>query len=342
MKNDNSMYYSLSKVLSYQSLLNFLIGERGVGKSFSITEFLMKQFINKGYQFAYVRRYKKELKDGCATFFDSVLKEKGNSDIFKNHIFEFKNGCFMIDDKVAGFAFTLSTAQDLKGSNYDGVKYIFFDEYIIEKGQKKYYLNNEVDIFLGLVETTARLRDIKIFCVGNAVNFRSNPYTLFFGLDIPFNSDIKTFKDGLILVQIMNNQAYREFKKNTKFGKLVAGTSYEDYAINNSFKEDNKEFVEKKTSSASFNFSIIYKNNQYGVWFDYKSGKIYVSNDYQDNGIVFATTLDDFSINTMFLSVAKDYYAWKVFIKNFRLGNVRYESLKIKSACDDILKYIIK
>lgn len=58
---------------------------------------------------------------------------------------------------------TLSTAQDLKSSNFSKVKYIIFDEFIIEEGQKKYYLNNEVFIFLNLIETIARLRDVKIF-----------------------------------------------------------------------------------------------------------------------------------------------------------------------------------
>lgn len=58
---------------------------------------------------------------------------------------------------------TLSTAQDLKSTNFSNVTNLIFDEFIIEEGQKKFYLNNEVEVFLNLVETIARLRDIKIF-----------------------------------------------------------------------------------------------------------------------------------------------------------------------------------
>lgn len=50
------MFYDLSKVLTYNAFLNFLIGERGVGKTYSTSKFVTKQFINKGYEFAYVRR----------------------------------------------------------------------------------------------------------------------------------------------------------------------------------------------------------------------------------------------------------------------------------------------
>ena len=45
--------------------------------------------------------------------------------------------------------------------------------------------------------------------------------------------------------------------------------------------------------------------------------------------------------NTMLLSIAKNYNSWKVFIKNYKLGNVYFENIKIKLAVQDILKYII-
>ena len=112
---------------------------------------------------------------------------------------------------------TLSTAQNLKGSNFEKVKYIIFDEYLIESGQR-HYLPNEVDNFLGLIETLARMREVKIFMLANAVS-TTNPYFLYFDLHLPYNSDIVTFKNGLILVQYMCNEEYRQAKKETKFRK---------------------------------------------------------------------------------------------------------------------------
>ena len=44
----------------------------------------------------------------------------------------------------------------------------------------------------------------------------------------------------------MKNEEYRNEKRKTKFGKLIAGTSFEDYAINNKALNQNKNFIEKK------------------------------------------------------------------------------------------------
>ena len=321
------MYYNLNKVLSYNAFLNFLIGERGVGKTYSVTKFLVKQFIKKGYEFAYIRRYKTEISKDAPQFFDAI---KENNE-FPEHNLYYKNSKFYIDDKVAGYSMTLTTAQNLKGSNFPRVKFIVFDEFIIEDGQH-HYIKNEVMNFLGLVESVARTRDVKIFMLGNASSI-VNPYFLFFNIELPYKSDIKLYKNGLVLLNYMRNEEYREFKKKTKFGQLVADTEYEDYAINNVFRNDTKDFILKKTQNAKCSFAISYKNNIYGIWLDYQEGKIFVSNNYNTQ-VIFATTTNDLKPNTMLFSVAKKLNCWKIFISNYKLGNVYYENLKIK------LKYL--
>lgn len=214
---------------------------------------------------------------------------------------------------------TLATAQDLKSTNFSKVKTIIFDEFIIEEGQKKYYLKNEVFTFLNLIETISRLRDVRIFMLANSASL-TNPYFLYFDLQLPYNNDIKIFKEGTILVQYMKNEEYRETKRQTRFGKLVAGTSFEDYAIDNKFLNDNRNFVEKKTGSAKFTFAFIYQNETFGVWNDYQNGKIFVSTDfYKNTPFIFATTLKDHSPNTMFLNSARKYNCWKHFIENYNL-----------------------
>lgn len=237
---------------------------------------------------------------------------------------------------------TLSTAQDLKSSNYDDVTTIIFDEFIIDEGQKKYYLQNEVETFLNLVETIARMRKVRIFLLGNAGNVVTNPYFLYFDLSLPYNNDIKTFKDGLILLQYMKNEEYRKAKSQTPLGRLVAGTSFEKYAIQNQDVHLNKNFIAHKQATSKFSFAFIYKDETFGVWFDYILGKVFVSNDYmKDTPYMFATTLKDHTENTLFLSSAKKYNCWKQFIENYQLGNVRFENQKIKNIVSDLIKKII-
>lgn len=298
---------------------------------------VINKFLKKNEQFAYIRRYKSEIKKAVPQFFESLK----SNDEFPSHNLYSKGNNFYCDNEICGYAMTLSTAQDLKSSNFSRVTTIIFDEFIIEEGQKKYYLQNEVLIFLNLIETIARLRDIKIFMLANPANIYTNPYFLYFKLSLPFNNDIKLFKDGLILLQYMKNEEYRTVKKNTKFGKLVAGTSYEDYAINNKCLNDTNIFIEKKQGTAKFSFAFIYNGETFGVWFDYTLGKIYVSNDYINSPYIFACTLKDHSPNTLLLSTAKKYNCWRTFIDNYKLGNVRFENSKIKFIALELINTIL-
>lgn len=330
------MYNNLSKVLSYNSFLNFIIGARGVGKTYPTTKFLISQFIKKGYEFVFIRRYKTELQKAIKDnkFFKSII----DNDEFKEHTLQTKHDSFYIDDKLAGYAMTLSTATNLKGNNFPKVKYIVFDEFIIEN-KNQHYLRDEVDSFLSLIETVSRTRDVKIFMLGNAVSL-INPYFIYFNIEMPYNSDIRIYKDGLILVNYIDNEDYKNFKKQTKFGQLVAGTSYEDYAINNNFKDNNKDFIMHKTKNSHCKFGFIYKNITYGVWYDYNAGKVFISNDY-NTPYIFSTTNDDMKPNTMMLNFCKKSVIWRSFIDNYKLGNVFYENVKLKLIMQELIRYLI-
>ena len=60
---NKDIWFNPNKVLSYNAFLNFIVGERGVGKSYGFKKYLVKHFLKTGKQFVYVRRFKTELKD---------------------------------------------------------------------------------------------------------------------------------------------------------------------------------------------------------------------------------------------------------------------------------------
>lgn len=66
------MYYDYHKILSYNAFINILIGERGVGKTYGASKMVINKFIKKHEQFAYIRRYKPELKKAVPQFFEAL------------------------------------------------------------------------------------------------------------------------------------------------------------------------------------------------------------------------------------------------------------------------------
>lgn len=64
------MFFNLEKkILPYNAFLNILIAERGVGKTYSASKFVSKDFIKNKNEFVYIRRYKTELKKAVPKFF---------------------------------------------------------------------------------------------------------------------------------------------------------------------------------------------------------------------------------------------------------------------------------
>ena len=166
-----------------------------------------------------------------------------------------------------------------------------------------------------------------------------SPLFTFFELQLPYNNEIKLFKNNTILLQYMNNEEFRNDRKNTLIGKLMEGTLYENYAMKNEILGKNKDFIEKKAGTAKFNFGFIYQNETFGVWNDYKNGKVYISEDYQKtSSFIFSFTLKDLKPNVMMISSLSRYDFWRNFVKNVKLGVVYYENQKIKHYVQEILR----
>lgn len=342
MKNDN-IYLDFNKPLSYNALLSFIITERGLGKSYGAKKYVSQHFLKTGKQFVYLRRYKTELqnammKNGNPVFFEQILKDP----IFKNHKFKNSKDVMYIDNKICGFAIPLSTANILKSSSYDNVDTIIFDEFLIDKGNY-HYLQNEVTQLLDVIETVARLRNIRIIFLGNAISI-TNPYFTFFNLSLPYNSDVKIAKrdntgNPLIIIYYARNTVYREIKKQSRFGQLIANTEYGKYAIDNEMLRDSKSFIKKKTKNCKFYFILKLNNKNYGIWCDYVLGLMFISNDYDPNcPIIFSLNPSDHEENTLLIRCRTSPF-FKSVIEHYRLAKLCFENQQIKN---NIMNIIVK
>lgn len=325
------MYYNFDKLFSYPFLIAMVIGERGVGKSFNAKVAVLKRFLKTGEQFIYLRRYKTELDSALVNFFDD-LQSNG---YFTEHNLKVRKSkmltSFTCDGKVCGYAVPMSTANILKSTSFPKVKTIIFDEFILDVACGTYkYMKNEPQMLLDIMETVFRLRDGQVVMLGNNVNFYGCPYVAYFNLDLPYNSEFKTFKDGAIVVNYIKNEKYRAAKQASKFGKLVENTTYGDYAILNKSLRENDNFIGKRPSESQFKGVLVINSSTIGVWMGI-DGYMYLSDKYDPNTLLkFACDYDDHTENTIFLN-ARENYLLSYAIKAYKQGWLRFENGKVKS-----------
>lgn len=329
-----NFWYNYDRICGFDATFNFIISERGCGKTYGATKMVINDFVKNGNEFVYIRRYKTELMKAVPKFFDAIIK----NDEFPDYDFKVDGLKFYIkgkDDGKNGWikfgeAAALSTSSILKSSNFPHVRTILFDEFLISSGVFR-YLSSEVETFLDVVESISRLRDnVRVFFLGNAISI-TNPYFAYFDLSLPYNSEFKTFRDGLIVVNYAKNPAYREKKHKSKFGRLIAGTDYADYAIDNEWLEDNNSFIGNKDGSCK-NYSVIILNNvKYGFWKSRVDGRTFVSTDFDPkNPCVFSFDENDHDEENILLSAKKSPW-FKMIIDSYKIGNVWFENQNVKN-----------
>ena len=329
------MWYDLGQTLSYNCLFNMVIGNRGCGKSYGLKKRAIKQFKEKGHQFVYLRRFQEEIDETAEQYFDDVI---ANNE-FPDDVIEYKGGHYFINGQLAGYSMALTKAKSYKSIAFPLVYLIIFDEFLIEDTGYTRYLKNEVKQFLGFYMSIDRYRGCIVFFLANSVTM-VNPYTMYWNLTLPYGSDI--VRKGDILLQLVQNKEYIENRKQTRFGKLIAGTDFEEYAIENKFIQDSKTFLKKKTEKSQYYFTFIYKAENFGVWIDYKEGQIFVSQNIDPScKLVYSVTVEDHSPNTLLLRQINKSPYFKTFIDNYKMGNVYFESQKIKNIVYEVIKLCI-
>lgn len=324
-----SIYYNPNKMLSYNRLMNFVIGARGIGKSYSMKKYPINRFLKHGEQFIYIRRYKEELKK-ISQYFSDVSHE------FPENNFEVKGREFYCDGNLMGWAIPLSQWQKEKSNSYPDVTTIIFDEFIRQKDTSR-YLPNEVEALLNLVDTVIRDRDnARVICLSNAVTI-TNPYFVYFKITPDVNKRYNAYKDKQVLIEIPDSKDFSDHRKQTKFGQLISNTNYGDMALNNEFTEDSSVFIERRSKESKFKFSIVYKGSTYGIWLDIKQGLMYMSTQHDpDSRHVFSLSLNDLNDKNMYMKNYRSNYHLKNMVDFFKLGAMRFDSQGVKNMAYDM------
>lgn len=328
---DTNLYYNPQQLMSYNRILNFVIGARGLGKSYAFKKVPIKNFINKGEQFVYLRRYKTDLKK-IGNYFLDIEQE------FPDHELKVKGKEFKIDGKQAGWAIPLSSWLSEKSTAYPKVTTIIFDEFLIEKSNT-HYLKNEVENFLNLLDTIIRTRDnVRVYCLSNATTI-VNPYFIYFNLVPDVNKRFNGFKNAVI--EIPKSADFVEERKKTKFGQLINGTAYADMSLDNQFTADSDTFIQKKTEGAEF--SCVFKHNgkRMGLWYDKFLDEFTVSKKYNPNcPYVFTVNQEDIEEGVQFVKNYKTCLPLLRMAFAFKDNALSFEDLEIRNYMYEIFKKI--
>ena len=330
IENDINQWYNGVNLLSYNRIFNFIIGHRGVGKSYYFKRLCVRKFLKTGEQFVWVRRYKSEMSATKESWFDDIQEE------FKDHTYKYNGRFIFIDGKKAGFFITLSISSTFKSKPFPLVKSIVFDEFLIDKSTFR-YLREEVNIFQDLFETIARKRDdVNAYFIGNAISF-VNPYFIYYDIK---QTGKEIYLTDSICVQHYKNQYFINLKKKTRFGKLIKGTEYESYAIENNYIQDKKVFIEKKSSQAFFRCCFFYKDKYLGIWKDMQKGRIYVDNTYEpQSSRVFTVLAEDHRPNMLMIKNIKSTFGVEIKYA-FAEGIMRFNTQTTKQLFYEVINYL--
>lgn len=330
------MWYDKAQLLSHNKIMNMVLSNRGGGKTFHFTRWGIDDFKKNGAQCVWVRRYQTEIDEMLLNgkFFDAVREYYPNDEL------KVEGNLGLVNGEVAFYFIALSTSRQLKSNNYPHVNKIIFDEFIIDKGRVT-YLKAEVEVFLDLYETVARMRDnVRAVLLANSITI-VNPYFLFW--NIKPDTRRRFTVQGQVCVELFTDADFIEQKKKTRFGQLVNNTRYGDYAIDNKWLLDKDTFIEEKTARAEFMLGMKYNGIMYGFWVDYSKGLIYANKLYDPSSYsLYCLTRDDHEANLLLIKSLSESKRVQRIVFAFRNGLLRFSDMQVKNQVYEFIGYFVR
>lgn len=275
------MYYDPKETLSHNMLFNFVVSNRGAGKTFGSLKFCVQQYINKKCKFIYLRRSDVESKASKPTLLDAIAKYN----VFPNCSFSIKGSTIYMErhgvTHIIGSCLSLSKFEHYKSSFFEDYKYIIFDEFLSETKTAR-WLTIERSKFISLYETVARTNDVKVLFLGNNVTL-CNPYFDKFGINVKEGAVFMKNKDKNALLHMYFNEDFAEFKSKTRFAQTIKGTKEGDYILNNVALKDDHSQVAKITGKKQHVCNLCKYGTHIGVYFiqTKKRTCVYFSSSYE-------------------------------------------------------------
>ena len=237
----DSGYLNARKILHLGKTFNFIIGARGVGKTFGFLDVCQ----NDNIKFILMRRTQSQVdiinKPDFSPF--KAINEFHNIDIKTDSMGKYSS-CFIKNDEVIGYTCALSTIANMRGFDASDVDVLLYDEFIPERHERP--IKGEGAAFLNAYETINRNRElqnkkpVQVVCMANAFNI-ANPLFLELGL-VGTAEKMKAkhqeiyFDDFRSICLIMPNSVkIRKKKSQTALYRLTKDSEFSKMALANDF-----------------------------------------------------------------------------------------------------------
>lgn len=333
-------YYSITKLFPFNRNFILVNSIRGFGKTYGAQAWLIDHWRKTGDEFILICRTQDEKKDG--------FLEKSLAKVFTKEFPDmepvFSKGTATVEGSVMCYCVALSESNKFKKiGNLPYVKYILFDEYVIEENSNDRYVGgwDEPEHLLRIYHTVDRDED-RVVCIMLANNISAyNPYHMHRAFRIPYTPPGKIYKsENVIFENALPTAKIKEKKQTSKFGRMIAATDYGKYANEGEYINDKTYLVYPiNKNECDYMFTLYYNGVAFGVWRARMDFYFYVSKSINPTckmqfGVLRTDVTDKVKLwdraHPLCLS----------FIKNFRLGNLRFENMEIKKRFIDVLSRI--
>lgn len=353
-------FYNPNLLLSHNYYNNIVVGARGIGKTFSVKLWLFKRFMRTGEQFIYLRRSITELDEiDKDRFFTQELIELAFDGDVNNYEITTKKDTkitftakgqewelvisskkILLNNKIMAYMKHLKSAVKLKGSEYDGVTSILFDEFMIDRSQSQSitYLPNEMNSYFNFLYSVFRLRtNVRVFLLGNATDI-NNPYYNHLNFDGSQDKRFKVFKDKQFIIEFPPHNPKDLVKEdNHPFFKMIEGTDVEKTIVDNAYQEKYEDNIHKIGGFKERLFSINL-NDTYLSVYDIQ-GVLYVSTGYDKNLGSYCFNMS--SIKSGVIYANRSHPVSKMIRKNYYQSNIIYDTVTTRNTFNNIVRGVL-
>ena len=259
-----SGYLNMDHVMENRAVFSFIVGGRGIGKTFGS----LKYVIENDIKFIYMRRTQTQvdmIKSDDLNPFVSLRTVLGADWQFcmkkiNKNITGVYRGAFDPDSQtyspagpVLGYIMALSTVSNIRGFDASDVRVLIYDEFIPERHERQ--MTAEAAAFLNAVETIGRNRELsfqdplKVICLSNA-NDLANPIFIELKLVgivekmLAQGVEYKLFPERRLAVYILHDSQISQKKADTSLYQLVGRDSeFAQMSISNDFTQEERALI---------------------------------------------------------------------------------------------------